>query len=136
MSDTDQLEELTFRIDGAAIPQGSHRVFGGRIVDSNKQLKAWRSKATFAAVHAVAGRPPFDEAVYILLDFYLPRPRTVRRHRPTVRPDLDKLVRAVGDAMTDAKVWTDDSLVVSCHSAKWYCGDEGPHVDVRVRRLA
>lgn len=132
----DALEELTFRINGTAIPQGSKSLFRGRMVDANPKLKGWRATAAAAARDAVAGRDPFDDGVYVLVDFYLPRPRTVRRNRPTVKPDLDKLVRAIGDALTDANVWADDSLLVSLHAAKYYAGDDGPHVDIRVRRLA
>ena len=132
----DALEELAFTITGTPVPQGSHRVFGGRIVDSNKHLTRWRKTCSAAAVDAVGGRDPFDVGVYVLLDFYMPRPKSVRRLRPTVRPDLDKLVRAIGDAMTDARVWTDDALVVSLHAQKYYADDDGPRVDVRGRRLA
>ena len=37
---------------------------------------------------------------------------------PSKPPDLDKLVRAIGDALTDAGVWTDDALVVGWHATK------------------
>lgn len=36
----------------------------------------------------------------------------------TKPPDLDKLVRAIGDALTDAGVWTDDALVVGWYATK------------------
>jgi len=37
---------------------------------------------------------------------------------PSKPPDIDKLMRAVLDSLTDAMVWTDDSLVVSVLARK------------------
>ena len=48
-------------------------------------------------------------ASFVELDFYLPRPKTVKRQWPTVRPDADKLLRAVLDLMTKAGVYCDDA---------------------------
>ncbi|WP_082581205.1 RusA family crossover junction endodeoxyribonuclease [Leifsonia sp. Root227] len=130
------LETLYFTVEGTPVPQGSHAVSRfGRIYESNKKLAPWRKTVTAAAVDALSGREGFDEAVYVLLDFWLPRPKTVKRVHPTTRPDVDKLSRAVLDALTAARVWTDDSLVLSLHAVKKYA-DEGAGVDVKVRRLA
>jgi len=47
-----------------------------------------------------------------------------------VRPDLDKLERAIGDALTDAGVWVDDGQVVNSHTQKWYAETPGVHITV------
>lgn len=135
MSDLDVVERIEFTVQGLPIPQGSKSLFRGRLVDANAGLKAWRKAVKAAAVVAMAGRPPIDEPTVFITDFYLPRGKTVRRARPSVRPDLDKLVRAIGDSLTDAKVWTEDSRAVSIRSDKWYADDK-PYVTVKVRRLA
>lgn len=130
------LETLNFTVEGTPVPQGSHAVSRtGRIYESNKKLAPWRKVVTAAAVQALAGREGFDDAVYVLLDFWLPRPRTVKRVLPTVKPDVDKLTRAVLDALTAAGVWADDALVLTCHSQKRYA-DDIPGVDVKIRRFA
>jgi len=67
------------------------------------------------------------------LMFVLPRPaghwRTVvqvtalrpsARWKPTVKPDLDKLTRAVMDALTQAGAWTDDTRVTRIEAQKRY----------------
>jgi Holliday junction resolvase RusA-like endonuclease len=133
---TEQVEELYFTVTGVPVPQGSHAVSrAGFVYESNKKLAPWRKAVAAAAVEALGDRSGFDEAVYVLLDFWLPRPRTVKRVLPTVKPDVDKLTRAVLDALTAAHVWTDDALVLTVHAQKRYA-DEFPGVDIKVRRLA
>lgn len=52
-----------------------------------------------------------------------------RLTQPSVRPDLDKLCRAVLDALTDAGIWHDDSQVCSLSAIKVYA-DETKHAGV------
>ena len=49
---------------------------------------------------------------------------------PTVAPDLDKLVRCVCDAITDAGLWRDDAQVVTLHAAKRYGRIPGVRITV------
>lgn len=135
MGDIDILETLEFTVQGIPVPQGSKSLFRGRMVDANKNLKPWRATVTRAAREAIADRPGFDDAVYVLLDFHMPRGKTVRRARPSVKPDIDKLTRSIFDALTDANAWTDDGLVVSVHAQQWYADDE-PYVRIKIGRLA
>lgn len=131
----DHLEALNFWVSGVPIPQGSKSLFRGRMVDANAGLKPWRKTVTRAAVAALAGRDGFGDAVCVLLDFYMPRGKTVKRPRPSTRPDIDKMTRAIFDSLTDANAWTDDGLVVTVHAAKYYADDQ-PGVNVKVRALA
>jgi len=39
---------------------------------------------------------------------------------PDKRPDLDKILRAVGDACTDAGIWVDDAQVIKVTAKKEY----------------
>lgn len=133
-NDTDPVEHLRFTIEGVAIPQGSKTVFNGRAVDANKKLKPWRKAVTAAASEALAGRDAMVGPVYVWLVFRLPRPRTVKRTLPHVKPDLDKLVRAMLDGVTDAKVWADDSQVVYLSAKKLYA-DDNPYVAVMVQPM-
>jgi Holliday junction resolvase RusA-like endonuclease len=45
-----------------------------------------------------------------------------------VKPDLDKLIRAVLDALTDAKVISDDAHICTIHALKDYGQKEGVFV--------
>lgn len=131
------LERIEFWVAGVPVPQGSHSVFNGHVTDANPKLRAWRKTVAAAATVALAGRDGFDpeDALFILLDFYMPRGKTVRRARPNVKPDGDKLLRAVCDSLTTARVWFDDSRPVTHHVEKWYADDQ-PGVRVVVGALA
>lgn len=99
--------------------RGDERRFTGRVAleeAHSKELDEWRGivqaaaelvrldfpRSTFPMVGAVAGR----------MVFTVPRPPSAKRPWPSVRPDLDKYMRAVGDALTDARIWEDDGQLV------------------------
>lgn len=113
---------LTAFVPGKAAAQGSKRYIGpGRpLIEQSKNVAPWRSdiRQHLLAVH---DGPPIAGAVHLTLEFVLPRPAsTPRRRTPAAvkRPDLDKLTRAVMDAVTSAGVWRDDSQVVHLSVSK------------------
>lgn len=123
---------LSVHVEGEPIPQGSKTVFNGRAVDANaKKLRPWRKQVTRAAAAAafVAGHSaPLEGALAVSMEFTFVRGKTVRRDLPHVAPDLDKLVRAVDDSLTNARVWKDDGQVTTISARKIY----GPTAGVRV----
>lgn len=68
--------------------------------------------------------------------FVLRRPRAAKRRSwPVVKPDLDNLLKLVGDAGT-GYVWPDDKQIVRAVVEKRYAvGTEPPHMEICVRRL-
>ena len=134
---------LDFFAEGTPVPQGSKNAYvrGGRavLVDANPRLRAWRAAVRSAAEAAIAeaGWETLDEPCRVYLGFTMPRPKRPRWGVPAVKPDLDKLTRAVFDALTDAGVWRDDSRVVSMEVTKKYEDDEAvPGVWVEVKGLS
>ena len=111
----------TFVVLGQPVPQGSMKhVGGGRIVSKSPKLKEWREKIA-QVVRDQVGEPAHRSAVSVTAVFIFNKPKTVQRDRPTVPPDLDKLQRALGDAISiDAKYLNDDSQIVEWHSEKVY----------------
>lgn len=91
------------------------------IPDNSKPLKAWRKTVTDTAQAFVRNEhwPIADCPVTVTIDFFMPRPATVDRDRPSVRPDIDKLSRAILDSLTGV-VFTDDSRVVELVARKHY----------------
>jgi Holliday junction resolvase RusA-like endonuclease len=75
---------------------------------------------------------PMDGALEVELWFYLPRPSSVFREYPSVMPDTDKLVRAVGDGLTNGGAIADDARIVDLHAYKRYSVDgwTGVHVTI------
>lgn len=112
-----------FRVYGAPAPQGSKRHVGrGILVESSKNVKPWREAVKWA--HIAAGRKSFgDSAVMLEVTFWLLKPKTARRKFPSVKPDLDKLMRSTMDALTDSGAWGDDSQVVRFTAMKFYTDD-------------
>jgi crossover junction endodeoxyribonuclease RusA len=118
---------LKFMVPGRPAPQGSKRHVGrGVLVESSREVGPWRERVALAAHLAMTGADatPYTTAVSIGLCFTLPRPKSTpkRRTPPAVkRPDLDKLTRAVLDAITGV-VLLDDAQVVDLHARKRLAG--------------
>jgi Holliday junction resolvase RusA-like endonuclease len=92
---------------GAVMVEAQNRK--GRVRKANA-LKTWRQTIAWMARSSFVG-VLVDGDIALSATFRLPRPRSVLRSRPNVKPDLAKLVRALEDALTGI-VWTDDSRVV------------------------
>lgn len=134
---------VSFLVEGTPVPQGSKSAkvipapgtkSGYRAViydDNSEDLKAWRKAVKAAAVEAWAGREPLEGAVALVIDFRFVRPKSVRRELMTVKPDKDKLERAVCDALTGT-VWHGDQQVVVSRSEKNYAEAAGAFVQVGV----
>jgi Holliday junction resolvase RusA-like endonuclease len=130
--------DLTIDVQGDPASQGSHSVINGRIVQVNSSKhKRWRNAVVFAALNLITDDwKPIDEPVELSVIFYLPRPKTVQgRLLPSVMPDLDKLIRAVADSLTDAGIYADDSRIVRISAAKVYADDRGSGALIRVNTL-
>lgn len=128
---------IKFFVPGAPAPQGSKRHVGhGRMVESSKALGPWRERVALAAhSHAdgLMGGP-----IGIRLKFVMPRPKsTPKRTTPPAvkRPDIDKISRAILDAITGVLI-ADDSQVVDLHATKRLAGvDESHGVHIELEQL-
>jgi crossover junction endodeoxyribonuclease RusA len=130
--------ELTFDVLGRPAPQGSKKSIGNnRFVESSKYLPAWRSAVRLAAEQAVIvnGWDRVSGPVELEVMFYLDRPATVKRAQPIVPPDVDKLIRGVGDALTGV-VYDDDSQIIRVLAWKVYADARDPGAFVRVNELS
>ena len=128
--------EVNIEVFGEPASQGSHSVIHGRIVQVNSaKHKRWRNAVAFAAMDVITeGFEPIDEPLELSVIFYLPRPKTATRDFPAVMPDLDKLIRAVGDSLSGL-VYVDDSRIVSISAHKRYADHRGPGAFIRVNTL-
>jgi len=157
------LARFCFTVPGVAQPQGSKRIVGGahpRLLDANvERLKPWRAAVTMVAVQAVEtwcrkhhgfsdSQCPFPltNPVEVQCNFIFPHPKShyrtgehaseLKTTTPTwhsIRPDLDKLARAVLDSLTDAAIWVDDSQVSRLICTKTY-GNQ-PQVQIEITEL-
>ena len=130
---------IVFHVPGRPVPQGSKTAFVNKstgkpvVVDKDVRLPRWRMTVTAHAMAAVTEPQAFPRgtAVGIKVDFVFARPsyhygtgRNIGRLKPNAptyvasMPDLDKLLRAIFDGITDAQVWADDGQVVWCQTTK------------------
>lgn len=120
----DELMDLF--VSGRPAPQGNHRTNAAGFIyeQQGEQLKVWRDAVTYLARARWRGAPA-SGPMKVELSFAMPKPKKITRPMPTTRPDLDKLVRAVLDALTHARVWEDDSQVVELSASKLYADEPG-----------
>jgi crossover junction endodeoxyribonuclease RusA len=132
---------VNFTVYGKPEPQGSSKAFvrGGRavITSANPNLHEWRTQAGYAARSASDGIL-LDGPVLVHVSFYVSRPksRPKRDVLPDRKPDVDKLSRALLDAITGVLI-RDDAQVCELLARKWYVGPgESPRAVVTVEELA
>lgn len=134
---------ITFVVRGTPVPQGSLKAIraGRRIalISDNSKLAAWRRSVTAAAKEAGAvdknARASVGPVV-VAVEFAMPRPKSRRDPLPATRPDLDKLVRAVLDGITDSELWGDDGQVVSITASKRWADEDGPGCVITIAEAA
>lgn len=132
------VSQLVIRVIGVPVPQGSKSISRtGRLYEANPALESWRRHVATVALatsrrHRHKG---FTGPVLLIASFTFVRPESSRRLLPSVRPDLDKLMRAIGDALQEAKVVGDDSQFTTEHLAKRYGATAGVKIILRTDTL-
>jgi crossover junction endodeoxyribonuclease RusA len=138
---------VDFVVLGEPQPQGSKTVVQQRgrrprVIEDNPDTAPWRERVERAAREAMAGRPLRDGPLRLTATFVFRRPAThygtgrnsglLKPSAPIyvrTRPDVDKLVRAVGDALAGT-VCRDDARVVIVHAEKHYGEEACAHLVV------
>ena len=129
------MSRVTFDVYGSAQPQGSKTKMpnGAMLEGGTAELRAnrrnWRSAVAAAAADALAdqlaGRQ-MDGPLSLDVVFRAPMPasrskaiRVAGRWWKPTAPDLDKLVRSVGDSLTASGLIKDDARIVALRAMKW-----------------
>jgi len=129
---------LAIVVYGTPAPQGSKRHVGNGVMIENNQaaVNTWREDVKLAALRALKDSPRWERdyrAVVAHMVFTLARPQShyrtgkfshlLRDNAPrlhSVKPDLDKLLRSTGDALTAAGVYADDCRLAQIYAIKVY----------------
>jgi Holliday junction resolvase RusA-like endonuclease len=141
--------KISFTCYGHPEPQGSTRAFVPKgwtrpvITSDNPKVKPWRQQISGVAMDAFAAArgglvEPFAKElpVCVQLYFFIEKPASVakKRTQPTVKPDVDKLVRSVLDALTGV-AFVDDSQVCAVFATKAYGIPERVEVVVETEKV-
>lgn len=112
-----------FFVSGRPVPQGSLKFINGHAIHVRAQdLALWRADIANMARSVITEKA--QKGVEIHLTFVLKKPKTVTRNEPYIRPDIDKLSRAVLDGLTGV-AYEDDEQVVKLTAIKEYGDNEG-----------
>lgn len=130
--------EWTVNVPGRPIPKGSLRHIGrGRLVDQLPGLDAWRNAIATMVRSEIHEQADPQQAIFVGLTFALERPKTaVKRSLPSGgrSKDIDKLSRAVLDALQDSRLLPDDAQVTDLYAVKRYAYGP-PYLTIAVRPL-
>jgi Holliday junction resolvase RusA-like endonuclease len=115
-------------VPGVPATSGSHKSFKGRITHASDTTKRWMDAVAWCVLEKYGNHCCQDGPTRARFVFYLPRPKghyskkglkSSAPQHPVVKPDLDKLVRAVQDALTKV-LWRDDSQIYELRAEKRY----------------
>lgn len=128
-------------IPGIPASKGSYRPITGRsrttgkpvtrLIPMDKKERPWRDHVRDTILSHRAPTIPHNSYITVETTFYLPRPKTIPPHKrkhPTVKPDIDKLQRALYDAITETHIWHDDCQITDVTSRKRYADNNTPGV--------
>jgi crossover junction endodeoxyribonuclease RusA len=123
---------------GSPATQGSKKAFkrGKKIVlvEMDEKLPEWRA-AVESAARLAAGPDwvTWDGPVSVTGTVGLRKPGSTKfGHSPAGPPDLDKLQRAIGDALTKSQVITDDARITHWNIRKVWA-ENVPGMDITIQ---
>lgn len=119
----------SFFVKGRPVPQGSMKFIRPGVMIHNRaeDLAVWR--ANIARQAGQAGFRPVEGGVKITTDFVFLKPKSSKRAFPWVKPDLDKLIRAVLDGLSGV-AYVDDAQVILIQATKTYGQNEGVWITI------
>lgn len=126
------------RVGGKGRPRAVVINGNARILTPAKTRSTEAMVREFAA-NAMAGNALLEGGLQVFVVIWLERPKSWTRRKvaetpfPTGKPDLDNVVKLIGDALNGI-VWHDDSQIVDLHVARRFSTD-GERVVVSIFRL-
>lgn len=127
------MPESYFFVTGIPKPQGSKKIVGKFLVDSTN-INDWRNSVVYEAKRSLdEDLHTYREPISVSMTFYMPRPKSRKKDNyHATRPDLDKLIRAVLDGITNSGLITDDAIVARIEADKFYVDEVVPSPGVSI----
>jgi len=128
------MKELHVSVYGRPVAQPRPRLGRRGAYTPDNGIKAWKEGIIYAAKVSLLQQHKgtrFTGPIQLTLIFSMPRPKSHFDSKgqikakylntyPAKKPDLDNLAKAVMDALTNAKIWSDDNAVVVLDCRKLY----------------
>ena len=139
---------IKFTVFGVPAQMGSKKAFvrGTRAIltdDNSVKRKQWANAVATEAATRMRGQKLMDGPVTVCVEFFFPRPKShygsgknsqvLKASAPSLHsqsPDLDKLIRCLGDAMTGI-VYQDDRQIYAVEARRsWTVSQARAEVEV------
>jgi Holliday junction resolvase RusA-like endonuclease len=137
-------DSITFTIPGEPVGKGRARAMvqaGHARMYTPGKTRKYEARVKDIALRAMRGTVPTRAACILNVTAYVQIPKSWTKRdtqkaldneiRPTSKPDLSNVVKAIEDALNGA-VYVDDSQIIQIHASRWYSAE--PYVVVRVYR--
>jgi len=131
------------RTKARAIVNKQGRAFA-HIYNPPGKSRQWKTDVKWAAKAAMSKNNSklWDGPIYLMVEFYLPRPKSLYKKKDfegpilhVVKPDIDNLIRAIEDSLTGIVIH-DDRQVCRLMVSKWYHEkNQGPRATITVEEL-
>lgn len=101
------------------------------ITNDNAKNKGWAEIVGWTARSHRAPDSPWKGPLQLTLIFRMRRPKRMPKGRylPTTKPDLDKMIRSVKDAMTGI-LYVDDAQICAIAASKEYAEEPGVYIEL------
>ena len=111
---------------------------GARLYSDPATVK-YETQLRFAGTQAMAGRPPIEGPVQVVLWVRFPIPESWSKKRrnlalsgnilPTKRPDVDNIIKLIGDGL-NMVTWRDDAQIADVRGIKIYSDRPGMTIEI------
>jgi len=123
-------------VEGTPKPQPRPRMALNGHVYNPHSADEWKESIKIAFKINRFAINQITEPIRLKVIFFLPKPKAMKVKQEFIphakKPDLDNLLKAVMDAMTEVGVWQDDSLVHATEASKWYACKEKTGAEITV----
>ena len=132
------MKDIEIYIPGNPVAQGRPKFArrGAHVTtyDPDKS-RDWKNYVKMTVAEDVQAPFPAGMPLVMSVQFHLLRPASIsakKRPFPTVKPDVDNLVKGIKDALTGI-AWVDDCQVIRLYASKEYT--DKPGVSIRIQEF-
>ncbi len=130
------MNKITFFVPGEPIAQPRHRVTKhGAYIKKDHPIHKWKAAIAQTLLEGYANKKIEEDPVKLKAKFKMPIPecrkKTAFENTPhIIKPDIDNLLKAVMDVLTQTGVFKDDDIVYEINVSKVYSTEPGVYVEL------